>query len=188
MLLKQARMVSWKKWAAKHECEELKEGVWLEPIQAVLRSKTNEAWTDKHRYVMRKLVVEGRWVQKRLYDTGWSDEKKRQRLAHRRRHGEASAVPLSVTDGSQKPDPRGTGDMGEGQNVEGGLEVAKRNRVAPLEWEQLEKPPDSPEVGVSEAPKLVHASCGFPGPCHHRWLLAWSVRQLECVRVVSGAA
>ena len=57
MLLKQARMVYWKKWAAKHECEELKEGVWLEPIQALLRRQTNEAWTDKHRNVTRKLVV-----------------------------------------------------------------------------------------------------------------------------------
>ena len=27
MLLKQARIVHWRKWAAKHECEELKEGV-----------------------------------------------------------------------------------------------------------------------------------------------------------------
>ena len=31
MLLQQARKVYWKKWAAKHECEELKEGIWLEP-------------------------------------------------------------------------------------------------------------------------------------------------------------
>ena len=43
MLLKQARMVHWKRWAAKRECEELKEEVRLEPIQAVLRRKTNEA-------------------------------------------------------------------------------------------------------------------------------------------------
>ena len=34
--------------------------------------KTTETWTDKHR----KLVVEGGWVQIRLYDVGWSDEKK----------------------------------------------------------------------------------------------------------------
>ena len=42
----------------------------------MLRRKTKEAWTDKHRNVTRKLVVEGGWVQKRLYDIGWSDEKK----------------------------------------------------------------------------------------------------------------
>ena len=31
MLLKRARTAYWKKWAAKHEYEELKEGTWLEP-------------------------------------------------------------------------------------------------------------------------------------------------------------
>ena len=40
VLLKQVRMVYWKKLEAKRECEELKEGVWLEPIQGVLRRKT----------------------------------------------------------------------------------------------------------------------------------------------------
>ena len=65
MLLKWARMVHWKKRAIKNECEKSKEGVRLEPIQAVLRRKTNELWIDEHLNVMRKLVVEGRWVQKR---------------------------------------------------------------------------------------------------------------------------
>ena len=59
MLLKPARMVYWKKWATRHEFEELKEGVRLEPIHAMLRRKTNEAWTEEHRHAMRK---------------GWSDE------------------------------------------------------------------------------------------------------------------
>ena len=69
-------MVHWRKWAAKHECEELNEGVWLEPFTAILRRKTDEVWTDKLRNVTRKLVVEGGWMQKRLYDNGGSDEKK----------------------------------------------------------------------------------------------------------------
>ena len=34
-----ARSVYWKKWAAKHEYEELNEGAWLEPGLAVLRKK-----------------------------------------------------------------------------------------------------------------------------------------------------
>ena len=66
----------WKSWAANHKGEELKEGVWLEPVRAMLRGKTNEVWTDMHRNVTRKPVVEGCWVQRRLYDIGWSDEKK----------------------------------------------------------------------------------------------------------------
>ena len=36
MLLQQARTVCWKKWAAKHEYEELKEGIWLEPALAIV--------------------------------------------------------------------------------------------------------------------------------------------------------
>ena len=39
MLLQQARAVYWKKWAAKHENEELKEGMLLEPALALLRKK-----------------------------------------------------------------------------------------------------------------------------------------------------
>ena len=36
MLLGQARSTYWRKWAAKHENEELKEGIWLEPALALL--------------------------------------------------------------------------------------------------------------------------------------------------------
>ena len=72
--LKQARMVYWKRWAAKHECEGMKRGVWLEPIQTMLRRRTIEPQTDKHRNVMRKPVVGGGWVQKRMYYDGWPDE------------------------------------------------------------------------------------------------------------------
>ena len=68
-------MIYWKRWAAKHECEELEEGMWLEPSQAMQRRKTNDLWTDKHHNVTRKLVVEEGWVQNRLHDIGWSDGK-----------------------------------------------------------------------------------------------------------------
>ena len=47
MLLQQARKVYWKKWAAKHEYEELEEGIWLEPALALLRKKTKDDWTEK---------------------------------------------------------------------------------------------------------------------------------------------
>ena len=92
MLLKQAKTVNWKKWAAKHECEELKEGVWLEPIQALLKRKATEAWTDQDRNVPRKLVVATGWVQNRCSalvgltksefgsQRGWENESKGPRL------------------------------------------------------------------------------------------------------------
>ena len=41
MLLKQARMVNWKTWAAKHECESVVE------TSPVLRRKTDEPWTGR---------------------------------------------------------------------------------------------------------------------------------------------
>ena len=53
MLLQQTRTVFWKKWAAKREYEELKEGIWLELALALLRKKTKEEWTEKHRNVAR---------------------------------------------------------------------------------------------------------------------------------------
>ena len=62
-MLLQARKVYWKKWAAKHEYEELKEGIWLEPALASMRKKTKEAWNEKHRNVAGKLFLEGGWVQ-----------------------------------------------------------------------------------------------------------------------------
>ena len=47
MLLQQGRTVYWKKWAAKHEYEELIEGIWLEAALALLRKKTKDEWTEK---------------------------------------------------------------------------------------------------------------------------------------------
>ena len=71
MLLQQARTVYWKKWAAKHEYEELKEGIWLWPCCA--RRRRNSG-LQSIEIVARKFVLEGGWVQKKLYDIGWSDE------------------------------------------------------------------------------------------------------------------
>ena len=59
MLLQQARTVYWKKWAAKHEYEEMKEGAWLEQAPALLPKKARENWTEKHRHVARKIFLEG---------------------------------------------------------------------------------------------------------------------------------
>ena len=73
MLVQRARSLYWKKWAAKHGYEVLKEGVWLEPALALLRKNVNEDWTEKHRNVARKIFLEGGWAQERLFDIDWSD-------------------------------------------------------------------------------------------------------------------
>ena len=73
MLLQRARSVHWKKLAARHEDEELKEGAWLDPGLVLLRKKVEENWTEKHRSVARKIFLEGGWTQKRLFHIGWSD-------------------------------------------------------------------------------------------------------------------
>ena len=74
MLVQEARSIYWKKWAARHECEELKEEIWLGLALAVLRKKTKEEWTEKHRNSARKSVQEAGWVQKKLFDLGWSEK------------------------------------------------------------------------------------------------------------------
>ena len=55
MLVQRARSVYWKKWAAKHEYEELKEGAWLEPGWLFCQRKVRENWTEKRRNVARKI-------------------------------------------------------------------------------------------------------------------------------------
>ena len=40
---------------------------------ALLRKKVRENWTVKHRNVARKILLEGGWTQKRLFDIAWSD-------------------------------------------------------------------------------------------------------------------
>ena len=46
ILLEQSRSAHWEEWAAKHEYEELQEGIWHEPVLALLRKKTKKDWTD----------------------------------------------------------------------------------------------------------------------------------------------
>ena len=59
MLVQRARTVYWKKWAAKHEHEGLKEGAWLEPALALLQKEVKENWNEKHCDVARQILLEG---------------------------------------------------------------------------------------------------------------------------------
>ena len=96
MLLQQARKVHWKKWAAKHEYEELKEGTWLEPALALLSKKTKEdcSWKEAGcskdfstlvgRMKVNAKLVTRRKAQKNTFSTtaqnGMNSERRSQRL------------------------------------------------------------------------------------------------------------
>ena len=74
MLVQRARSENWKKSAAKHEHDELKDGAQLEPGPALFRKKVKEKWIEKHPNVARKIFLEGGCTPKRLFDiVGWSD-------------------------------------------------------------------------------------------------------------------
>ena len=73
MLVQRARSVYWKKRAAKHEQEELKEGAWIDPALVLLRKKAKGGWTERHRNVAKKDLLGRGWTQKRLFYIGWSD-------------------------------------------------------------------------------------------------------------------
>ena len=47
-LMRHAKNVYLQKWAKKHELGELKEGVWFEPVKALLKRKVHHRWTAKH--------------------------------------------------------------------------------------------------------------------------------------------
>ena len=80
MLIQRGREVQCEKdvnSAAKHECEELKEGVWVEPT-LVMQKKEVERVVDEQAPQRDEEVGDGvGWVPKRLHDIEWSDDKMR---------------------------------------------------------------------------------------------------------------
>ena len=122
-----------KKWAAKHEYEELTEETWLEPGLALLRKKVRENWTEKHRNVARK----GGWTQKRVFDIGWSNFSQCQACQmeegteeHRLYHcPEWHAVRRHMSEVFRKLGAKG-------ENVKERMEMAKRKGCTPLSESQ----------------------------------------------------
>ena len=133
MLVQRARSAYWKKWAAKHEYEELKEGAWLEPGLDLLRKKAMENWTDKQpgRYSWK---VDGR---QRLFDIGWSDVSQCQACQKEKGTEKHMTPPLSRVVRSQTGDSRGLHRVGaKGENVKEGVEVQRGIVVHPLSESQ----------------------------------------------------
>ena len=183
MLLKHT-MVFWKKCTAKHECEELQEGGWLEPIHATLRRKTNEARTDEHRNVTKKLVVQGGWVQKHFMTC--DGRTKRSVKVVTKKKALRSPGCTTVHDGGKSE------TRSQKQRTETSKEDwtwPRGTTLHPLSEGSCKKSHLSVHGGESEAHKSWSMSAeGFRDQCHHRWLSVGSPGQVACVRMVSGAA
>ena len=155
MFLKQAGSTCWRKWTAKHEYEELNEGMCLEPALALLRRKTKEEWTDKHRNVARKLVLEGGWVPRRIFDIGCHKEE-----------GTEKHRPWPRIVRSQTGDPTNLHNVGaKSENLKKRVEVAKRYGHASSQLKPMEQGSFLHEkVGVREAQTVENASRRLHGP------------------------
>ena len=70
-----AKEVSWHMLAKKHEIRDFEEGIWFEPIKALLKRKLNRIWTTRHAAQARSCVINGAWTHKRLYDMNCADSK-----------------------------------------------------------------------------------------------------------------
>ena len=129
MLVQRARSVHWKKWAAKHDCEELKEGERLEPGLALLRKKVRENWTEKHRSVARKIFLEGGWTQKKAIRYWMVGYQSVSSLPDGGRPRKAQASPLSGMAHSEARYSGSFQEMGaKGGNFKERMEMAKSEK------------------------------------------------------------
>ena len=154
----------------------------------MLRRQTDEAWTGKHRNVTRKLVVEGDWMLKRLYDIGWSDEKTC-RGCNREEGTEKHRLYHCPCWKEVRNQNRGVGEGNDGEKTskkdrkwQGGITSYlvtegqwKKSNLTVRRWESEKH--ESWDIPVE----------GFLESCRHRRLSVQSVRQVERVWMVSGA-
>ena len=122
-------------------------------IEQCQQEKTNGSWTHIHSNERRKLVVEGGWIQKRIYDIGWSDGKMCRGCTK-----EGTERPGLYSCPFLQESQKQVEQMGTRSNhVEGGLEMPKRFYVVSCRRKQLkDKPFESQRVGVRRAQKLEH--------------------------------
>ena len=126
-----------RKWATKHEYAELMEEVCFDLFKAILRESNDEEWTDKHRNVMRKLVVEGGWMQQRSFDIGYV------KVATKKRARKSTGCPTSRV--GMKSEVKSE----ESRNSEEGREVTKRHHDSSSECNPMgEKPFQCATMGI----------------------------------------
>ena len=172
MFLEPATMVYWRMWGAKHECDDLKAGVELEPIGAMLGRKTHEAWRDKHRNAMRKWIV---------------GTKSSVEAATRKRARRSTGFTIVRHRESQKPDPRGPGELGAKSKSKEDWKWQKGITSNPYcggNWRTSHL--SVRRWGCEKNTRAGHGCRGLPeSRCHQRHYVG-SFRQMGCVWVVKA--
>ena len=130
------------------EVGSLKEGFWLEPVLLLLRKKTKEEWTEKHRNVARKSVLEGGC--RKDSSTFVGQMKVSAKHVRRRKAQKSAALPLPVMVRDQTVEPRGFQKVGaKNENLKEGVEMAKRYCNAFTQWKSMEQGPFQKNKGGS---------------------------------------
>ena len=127
MLVQRARSVYWKKWAAKHEYEELKEGAWSS------LAKESKGGLDRKASQCGQKDFPGRRMDAKETFRYWLvGSQSMSSLPDGGRHREAQALPLFRTARNQAGDSGRLHKVGaKSENVEERMELAKRYRRAP---------------------------------------------------------
>ena len=124
--------------------------MWLDPIEAMLRRKINEEWTDNHRGVMRKLVAEGGWVQRRFCTISVAQTKRSVKDVTTKALGSTDLYHCSCW----KPDPREIEEKEtKNKDIKEQLEVAGND--ASSERKPMGKEP--PNSAKKRSPKSTKA-------------------------------
>ena len=106
MLLKQVTTTYWKKCASRHECEEIEQrSLGLTRLMLCCEGRQERIVEKQAPQRDENIVVE---MATRMYDTGWSDEKKCRGCDKEDGTEKHKAAPFPV----QEPDPGGFGALG----------------------------------------------------------------------------
>ena len=143
--------------------------------------KTKEDWNEKHRNVARKLFLEGGWLQKPLFDIGWSDESECQACHEEEGTEKAQAPPLSMMVRDQERERACRKEQQKTKTLKRECEWQRCILTHPLCESRWNRGHFS-IVGAREAQKLGHASRRFQRPlCHGRLSSGYTLESGEHV-------
>ena len=181
MLVQRARSVCWKKGAAKHEYEELKEGVWLEPFR---RSgpKSIAMWPERFFWKEARCRKDSSTLAGRMQvSVNLATWRKAQKSTS------FTTVQNGMKSGGRCRRPLESGSKNRERRRKSGSGKEVSSRTLSVEANGIEALSACKKVEVRKAQKLGHASRRHRGPCCHGRLFAWKSRKVESMWLGSGA-